>query len=102
MLSSSIISPTTEQIINSFSKKYSNFQHIQMDSISSHGALKLILKHLELEALPSYYFDKADVIVSFGADFIGNWGSPNNERDYFKQEIQIMVVCQNTTKLKLL
>ena len=37
LLSSSIISPTTEQIINSFSKKYSNFQHIQMDSISSHG-----------------------------------------------------------------
>ena len=83
LLSSSIISPTTEQIINSFSKKYSNFQHIQMDSISSHGALEANLETFGVRALPSYYFDKADVIVSFGADFIGNWGSPNNERDYF-------------------
>ena len=84
LLSSSIISPTTEQIINSFSKKYSNFQHIQMDSISSHGTLEANLETFGLRSLPTYHFDKADVIVSFGADFIGNWGSPNNERDYFK------------------
>jgi len=84
LLSSSVISPSTEKIINSFSKKYNNFHHIQVDSISSHGALEANLETFGIRALPNYHFDKADVIVSFGADFIGNWGSPNNERDYFK------------------
>ena len=84
LLSSTIISPSTEKIIDSFSKKYNNFRHIQMDSISSHGALEANLETFGIRALPNYHFDKADVIVSFGADFIGNWGSPNNEKDYSK------------------
>ena len=84
LLSSTVISPSTEKIINSFSKKYNNFRHIQMDSISSHGALEANLETFGVRALPNYHFDKADVIVSFGADFIGNWGSPNNEKDYSK------------------
>ena len=84
LLSSTVISPSTEKIINSFSKKYNNFRHIQMDSISSHGALEANLETFGVRALPNYHFDKADVIVSFGADFVGNWGSPNNEKDYSK------------------
>ena len=28
------------------------------------------------DRLPGYRFDKADVIVNFGADFLGTWLSP--------------------------
>ena len=84
LLTSTIISPTTEKLISDFSEKYGNVKHIQMDALSSHGMLEANLETFGLRALPNYNFDKADVIVSFGADFIGNWGHPNNESDYSK------------------
>ena len=84
ILSSTIISPTTEKLISEFSAKYGNVKHIQMDAVSSHGMLEANLASFGVRALPTYHFDKADVIVSFGADFIGNWGHPNNEADYSK------------------
>ena len=31
---------------------------------------------VEKKIIPDYKFDKAEVIVSFGADFLGNWLSP--------------------------
>ena len=84
LLTSTIISPTTEKLISDFSEKYGNVKHIQMDALSSHGMLEANLETFGVRALPNYNFDKADVIVSFGADFIGNWGHPNNESDYSK------------------
>ena len=53
-----------------------------MDAVSSHGTLEANKTSFGVRALPMFRFDKAAVIVSFGADFIGNWGHPNNEKDY--------------------
>ena len=44
-----------------------------MDAISYSGMLDANDSSFGLRALPTYNFDKADVIVSFGADFLGNW-----------------------------
>ena len=84
LLTSTIISPSTEKIINDFSNRYGNVKHIQMDALSSHGLLEANLETFGVRAMPKYHFDKADVIVSFGADFLANWGHPNNEQDYVK------------------
>ena len=85
LLTSTIISPSTEKLISEFSNKYGNVKHIQMDAVSSHGMLEANLETFGVRALPAYHFDKADVIVSFGADFIGNWGHPDNEKKYSKR-----------------
>ena len=72
LLTSSIVSPTTKDII----AKFPDLKHVQYDAISYSGML------LANEAcgfgrkLPSYHFDKAKVIVSLGADFLGTWLSP--------------------------
>ena len=87
ILSSTIISPTIERLIEEFSEYYGNVRFVQMDSISSHGALEANLETFGIRSLPTYHFDKAEVIVSFGADFIGNWGHPNYEKDYTKTRI---------------
>ncbi len=82
LLTSTIISPSTKQLISDFSTKYGNVRHVQMDSISYHGMLEANLSTFGVRALPTYHFDKADVIVSFGADFLGNWGSTDYATDY--------------------
>ena len=85
MLSSTIISPSTERVTQDFSNRFRNVTHVQMDVLSSHGMLVANLENFGVRALPTYHFDKADVIVSFGADFMGNWGDPDNEKKYSKR-----------------
>ena len=84
LLTSTIISRSTEKLIAGFSEKYGNVRHVQMDAISYHGILEANKSTFGVRALPTYYFDKADVIVSFGADFIANWGHPENESSYIE------------------
>ena len=85
LLSSTIISPSTERVIADFSNRFRNVTHVQMDALSSNGMLEANLENFGVRALPTYHFDKAEVIVSFGADFMGNWGDPDNEKKYSKR-----------------
>jgi molybdopterin-containing oxidoreductase family iron-sulfur binding subunit len=82
LLSSTILSPSIRSILNEFSKKYVNFEHIMYDAVPYDGILNANQKSFGLRAIPSYYFDKSDVIVSFGADFIGNWLNNDYSTDY--------------------
>ena len=68
LLTNSIISPTTIEIIQSFKKKY-NVKHVQYDTISYDGMLNANFDSFGVRALPTYFLDKADVIVSFGQTF---------------------------------
>ncbi len=76
ILSSTIISPSTKKAIADFTTKYPTTKHIQYDAVSFYGMIKANQLCFGKAALPSYKFDNADVIVSFGADFLGNWISP--------------------------
>ena len=82
LLTSTIISPTTRKIITEFSKKYGNTEHIMLDSVPYDAILNANKNDFGVRALPRYYFDKAKVIVSFGADFLANWGDNSYATDY--------------------
>ena len=82
LLTSTVISPTLKYIINKVSKRYNNFEHIMYDSVPYDGILNANMSSFGIRAIPSYYFDKAKVIVSFGADFIGNWLNNDYSTDY--------------------
>ena len=73
ILSSTIISPSTKELIADFSSAYGNVVHVQMDAVSYSGMLDANETSFGVRVLPTYNFDKANVIVSFGADFLGNW-----------------------------
>ena len=81
LLTNSIISPSTQKIINSFNDKY-KARHIQYDTISYNGMLEANKLNFGIRALPTYHLDKADVIVSFGADFLNSWLNVDFEREY--------------------
>lgn len=82
ILSSSIISPSTKQIIADFATKYGNVRHVQYDAMSANGMLDANERNFGKRVIPTYSFDKADVIVSFGADFLSDWIDVVHEKDY--------------------
>jgi len=76
LLTSTINSPTTLQIIAEFLAKFPGSRHVQYDAVSYSGMLQANLASYGNKALPSYHFENAKVIVSLGADFLGTWLSP--------------------------
>ncbi len=81
-LTGTCASPTTKTLINNFTENYGNVDHIIYDSISENAALNAAEKMYGSRALPDYDFSKADVIVSVGADFLGDWQGGNFEVGY--------------------
>lgn len=76
LLTGSIISPTTREVISRFLAKYPGAKHVTYDAISYSGMIQANEASYGKRALPSYHFDKAKTIVSIGADFLGTWLSP--------------------------
>ncbi len=86
-LTGTCASPTTKTLINNFTENYGNVEHIIYDSISENAALNAAEKMYGKRALPDYDFSKADVIVSVGADFLGDWQGGNFEVGYAKGRV---------------
>jgi len=76
ILTSTIHSPTTLQIIKEYLAKNPGSRHVQYDGISYTGMLLANELTYGKRTLPSYRFDKAKTVVSLGADFLGTWISP--------------------------
>ena len=76
LLTSTVNSPTTLQIIAEFIAKYPGSRHVQYDAVSYSGMLLANEACYGKKAIPSYHFDNAKVIVSLSADFLGTWLSP--------------------------
>ena len=76
IVTSSITSPSTKQIIAQFLAKHPGSKHVTYDAVS-HSAMLLANQASYGKAIiPSYHFEKAKAIVSLSADFLGTWLSP--------------------------
>ena len=87
LLTQTFASPTTESIIKNFTKKYPNVEHIIYDAISDSKALDAFELSFGVRALPTYDFDKAQVIVSLAADFLGDWQGGGFSKGYAKNRV---------------
>ncbi|MCY4419039.1 MAG: 4Fe-4S dicluster domain-containing protein, partial [Cytophagales bacterium] len=76
IISHSLPSPSSRAALDLFKKQYPNTRHVVYDPISYSAALDVNEHYFGLRAFPSYRFDKAKTIVSFGADFLGTWLAP--------------------------
>ena len=76
VLSHSLPSPTLEAVLNEVKTRYGNVKHVSYDAISYSAALDVNERYFGLRAFPTYRFDRAKTIVSFGADFLGTWLAP--------------------------
>jgi len=76
LLTGTLTSPTTKQIITEFLAKYPGSRHVQYDADSYSGMLLANEATYGKRAFPAYRFDNAKVVVSLGADFLGTWLTP--------------------------
>ena len=87
LLTQTFSSPSTDLIIKNFINKYPNIQHVVYDTISESKALDAFELSYNVRALPTYDFSKADVIVSVGADILGDWQGGGFSSGYSKSRI---------------
>lgn len=76
LLTGTVHSPTESAWIRRFLGGFRNARHIEYDALSSSAILDAHQQTHGARILPRYRFDKADVIVSIDADFLGTWISP--------------------------
>ncbi len=82
LVTSTLISPSTQSLLERFAKKYNNFTHVVYDSISKDSILSSHNRCFGKSFIPTYRFDKAEVIVSFDADFLSDWIDPVHAKQY--------------------
>lgn len=71
-----ITSPTLQATIDHFISGFSDARHVMWDANSASAILDAHAQTHGVRVLPRYRFERAQVIISFGADFLGAWISP--------------------------
>lgn len=87
LLTQTYASPSTNKLIGEFSEKFGNVSHVTYDAISEDAALNAYEAEYGERALADYDFSKADLIVSFAADFLGDWNGGGYDSGYAKGRV---------------
>ena len=87
MLSQTLASPSSYALIELLKEKYPTFKLIEYDTVSEDATLRAFEKRCGLRAMPDYDFSKAKLIVSFDADFLGDWNGGGYEAGYAQGRI---------------
>ncbi|MDR3608074.1 MAG: 4Fe-4S dicluster domain-containing protein [Oligoflexia bacterium] len=83
VLTGTVNSPSTQRLINEFLGGFKDGKHVVYDPLSLGEISDAQEASYGTNVTPKYYFDKAEFVVSFGADFLGNWLSPvEHSRDW--------------------
>jgi MoCo/4Fe-4S cofactor protein with predicted Tat translocation signal len=85
IISGTVSSPSTKKAVAEFISKYPQTKHVVYEPVSYSAILEANAQSFNKSVIPGYQFDKAKVIVSFGADFLGTWISPV---EYTKQWVK--------------
>lgn len=87
LLTQTYASPSTSKLVGEFKEAYGNVTHVTYDAISHDAALTAYETKYKERALAEYDFNEADVIVSFAADFLGDWQGGGFDSGYAKGRI---------------
>ncbi len=87
LLTNTMASPSTDKIVAEFGARYTNFKHVVYDAVSASEALDAFEAVYGERALADYDFSKADVIVSVGADILGDWQGGGCDTGYAEGRI---------------
>ena len=73
LLTGTCASPSTHKLMGLFQEKFGKVRHVVYDAVSESAALDAYNEVNGERVLPNYNFSQAEVIVSIGADFLGDW-----------------------------
>jgi molybdopterin-containing oxidoreductase family iron-sulfur binding subunit len=87
LLTRTFASPSVSKLIADFTAKYPNVRQVVYDTVSSSEAVAAFQAKYGERGLAHYDFSKAEVIVSVGADFLGDWQGGGYESGYSKGRV---------------
>lgn len=76
ILTGTVTSRTTLRLIDRFLGSFRDARHVQYDPVSVSSIPDAHSMTHGVRSLPRYHFERASVIASFDADFLGTWISP--------------------------
>jgi MoCo/4Fe-4S cofactor protein with predicted Tat translocation signal len=82
LLTNTLASPSTEKLIAEFIALNPTAKHVVYDAVSSSEALDAFEAVYGERALVDYDFSKASLIISVGADFLGDWQGGGYDSGY--------------------
>ncbi len=83
------ISPSEQAALDAFLAKYPQASAVTYDPVSCSAVLQANEKTFGKREIPALYFDKAALVVNFGADFLGTWVSPTEFAHAFSKRKKI-------------
>jgi len=87
LLTGTCASPSTRTLVNKLNETYGNVNHVVYDAVSESAALDAFNEMYGTRALPDYNLEKAAVIISIGADFLGDWQGGGFDAGYAKGRV---------------
>lgn len=96
ILSSTLPSPSTRAMIADFTKSFGSVRWVQYDTLAADDILEASRLSYGKAVVPRYRFDKAKIIVSIGADFLGTHLSP---AEFMKQWARVRKPGANMARL---
>ena len=87
ILTNTMASPSTDALIQDLKVKYPTVKQVVYDAVSESNALDAFEMVYGERALANYDFSKADVIVSIGADILGDWQGGGYDAGYAKGRV---------------
>lgn len=87
LLTNTMASPSTDVLITELQAKYPTVKHVVYDAVSDSNALDAFESVYGVRGLAGYDFSKADVIVSVGADILGDWQGGGYDAGYAKGRV---------------
>lgn len=76
LVTPTLLSPSLKALLKQLKAKYSALQVVTWDAISTEAIRQAHQTSFGNAVIPDYRFEKAELIVSFGADFLGSWIAP--------------------------
>lgn len=76
VVTGTLTSPTTRAVLDRFLATFADARHVMYDALSASAILEAHERTHGRRVLPHYRFDRAQVVVSADADFLGTWVSP--------------------------
>ncbi len=87
LLTQTYASPSTNRLMGDLKAANENVVHVTYDAISEDAALTAFERKYGERALADYDFEKAGLIVSFGADFLADWQGGGYDGGYSKGRV---------------
>lgn len=85
VLSSPVTSDATRELVGDFLKSFKDGKLVEVDVLADDAVLAAQNASYGTAVVPTYHFDKAHLVVSLGADFLGTWLSPEEfSKDWVK------------------